>query len=80
MTVICVKNNPQGWVSNRNPTPVPMSPKNAFLIWQTALPGASNYEPFVRAGHSLSTLLAGLLGALIARRMHATGEPQMNVA
>jgi hypothetical protein len=33
--------------------------------------GAGNYEPFQRVGHCLFALLAGLVGAIVARRFHA---------
>lgn len=35
--------------------------------WKNLLPGAANQAPFVYIGHCLFALLAGLLGALIAR-------------
>jgi hypothetical protein len=39
--------------------------------WQSILPGAANYEAFSVVGHCLFSLLAGLLGAVIARRYQA---------
>jgi hypothetical protein len=42
--------------------------------WKSLLPGAANYESFSIVGHSLFTLLAGLLGMVIARRHQARQE------
>ena len=36
--------------------------------WKAILPGAANYDAFSTVGHCLFALLAGLLGAVIARR------------
>jgi hypothetical protein len=36
-------------------------------LLRLALPGAANYEPFLRIGHCLFALLAGLIGGGIAR-------------
>jgi hypothetical protein len=33
--------------------------------WQSALPGAAHHDPFLRIGHSLFALLAGLLGGMV---------------
>jgi hypothetical protein len=40
-----------------------MEPANR---WRSALPGAANREPFLRVGHCLFALLAGLLDATVA--------------
>jgi hypothetical protein len=42
--------------------------------WKVLLPGAANYEAFSAVGHCLFALLAGLLGAAIARRLQARRE------
>ena len=39
--------------------------------WKAIVPGAVNYEAFSLVGHCLVALLAGLLGAVIARRYQA---------
>jgi hypothetical protein len=39
--------------------------------WKAMLPGAANYEAFSVVGHCLFTMLAGLLGMVIARRYQA---------
>jgi hypothetical protein len=39
--------------------------------WKLFMPGAANYEAFSVVGHSLFTLLAGLLGMVIAVRCQA---------
>src|SRR5262249_32017559 len=36
--------------------------------WKAILPGAANYDAFSTVGHCLFALLAGPLGAVIARR------------
>lgn len=36
--------------------------------WRAMLPGAANYDAFQSVGHCLFALLAGLLGAVVARR------------
>ena len=43
-------------------------------IWNAILPGAVNYEAFSVVGHCLLALVAGLLGAAIARRFQARKE------
>jgi hypothetical protein len=42
--------------------------------WQTMLPGAANYDQFLRVGHSLFTILAGSLGAMIACHFYRRQE------
>jgi hypothetical protein len=42
--------------------------------WQALLPGAANYDPFLRVGHSVFAVLAGLVGAVIACRFQARRE------
>ena len=42
--------------------------------WKALMPGEANFEAFKVVGHSLFALLAGLLGAVIARRYHARQE------
>jgi hypothetical protein len=47
--------------------------------WQALLPGAANYDPFLRVGHCLFAILSGLAGAFVACRFHARrerGEPR----
>jgi uncharacterized membrane protein len=39
--------------------------------WKVLFPGAANRQPFLRVGHSLFTLLAGVLGAFVAARVQA---------
>src|SRR5262249_41794575 len=34
--------------------------------WRSALPGATNHDPFLLVGHCLFTLLAGLVGGTVA--------------
>jgi hypothetical protein len=38
--------------------------------WQAVLPGAVDYDRFLRVGHSLFTILAGWTGGIIAWRFH----------
>ncbi len=40
-----------------------MEPANP---WRSALPGAANHDQFLRVGHCLFALLAGLIGATVA--------------
>jgi hypothetical protein len=49
----------------------PAAPPNA---WQTVLPGAANYDQFLRVGHCLFALLAGLVGAFISLHLFASRE------
>lgn len=42
--------------------------------WQTLLPGAAHLESFTRVGHGLFALLAGALGAPLARRFFEAGR------
>ena len=42
--------------------------------WRSLLPGAANYDAFSVVGHCLFTVLAGLLGMVIARRYQARQE------
>ncbi len=42
--------------------------------WQVALPGAANYDQFLRIGHCLSALLAGLGGAFISVQLFANRD------
>jgi hypothetical protein len=48
--------------------------------WQSLLPGAANYEQFLRVGHSLFALLAGSVGGAIASRFRARAEGEGNAA
>jgi hypothetical protein len=43
-------------------------------VWKQLLPGAAGYEPFSAVGHCLFALLAGLVGALLARRFEKGRE------
>jgi hypothetical protein len=43
--------------------------------WKSLLPGAASYESFGVVGHRLFALLAGLLGASIARRFEKVRRP-----
>lgn len=45
-----------------------------FNRWPILLPGAANQEVFVRVGHCLFAMLAGISGACIACRFHARQE------
>jgi hypothetical protein len=49
------------------PTPDPASTAVTSNRWKSLLPGAANYEAFSIVGHCLFALLAGSLGAMIAR-------------
>jgi hypothetical protein len=52
--------------------PIAVSPSgDASNGWNLLLPGAANYEAFNVVGHCLFTLLAGLLGAVVALRCQA---------
>jgi hypothetical protein len=42
--------------------------------WQALLPGAANYDPFLRVGHCLFAILSGLAGAFVACRFHTRRE------
>lgn len=42
--------------------------------WRSALPGAANRDQFLRVGHSLFALLAGLIGGMIATWFSARRE------
>jgi hypothetical protein len=42
--------------------------------WRALLPGAANYDEFLRVGHCLSALLAGAVGAVISAYLHAERE------
>jgi hypothetical protein len=44
--------------------------------WRSALPGAANHDQFQRVGHSLFSLLAGLLGGMVAMWFYARRERQ----
>jgi hypothetical protein len=59
---VTAPSQPQVVMFTSNASPAP--PSQLLRI----LPGAANYVPFQRVGHSLAALLAGLLGAWIARR------------
>jgi hypothetical protein len=39
--------------------------------WLSALPGAASHDPFLRVGHSLFALLAGLVGGMIGTWFHS---------
>jgi hypothetical protein len=39
--------------------------------WLSVLPGAARHDPFLRVGHCLFALLAGLLGGMIGTWFHA---------
>jgi hypothetical protein len=48
--------------------------------WSAALPGVANYDQFLRVGHAIFALIAGLVGGLIAiwfyaRRERAGADP-----
>lgn len=48
------------------PTPASLPPSSTKINrWQHFLPGAANYDQFLRIGHSLFALVAGLIGAVI---------------
>jgi hypothetical protein len=56
-------------------TPRPLPPANPGVNrWLSLLPGAAQYDPFLRVGHALFAMLAGLAGALIASRFHRSLE------
>jgi hypothetical protein len=42
-----------------------------FNLWRSLLPGAAHYEQFLRVGHGLFAVLAGLVGATIASHFHS---------
>jgi hypothetical protein len=44
--------------------------------WRSLLPGAANYDQFLLVGHCLSSLLAGLFGAVISARFYRGRESQ----
>jgi hypothetical protein len=46
--------------------------------WQVALPGAANYDQFVRIGHCMFAMLAGLGGAFISVHLFASRENRSN--
>ena len=47
----------------------------ANQFWSRAFGlGAVNYDNFVRIGHCLSAIIAGVIGALIARWFYATRD------
>jgi hypothetical protein len=50
-----------------------MEPANR---WRSALPGAANHNQFQRVGHSLFSLLAGLLGGMVGMWFYARRERQ----
>jgi hypothetical protein len=50
---------------------VSLAPPNR---WRSMLPGAANFDPFQRVGHSLFALLAGLVGGLVATWFYARRE------
>jgi hypothetical protein len=47
--------------------------------WQIALPGAANHDQFLRIGHCLSALLAGLGGAFISVQLFASRDSSEGV-
>ena len=47
--------------------------------WQVALPGAANYDQFLRIGHCLSALLAGLGGAFVSVQLFASRDTSEGV-
>jgi hypothetical protein len=42
--------------------------------WSAALPGVANYDQFLRVGHAIFALIAGLVGGLIAIWFYARRE------
>jgi hypothetical protein len=44
--------------------------------WQALIPGATNYDQFLRVGHCLSALLAGVGGAVISTGIYSRREHQ----
>jgi hypothetical protein len=48
--------------------------------WKTLLPGAANYDPFLRVGHCLFAVLSGVIGGLVAIRFHALRERDESAA
>ena len=66
----------QGYPTPSSPTtsatssPAPASTNR----WQSTLPGAANYDQFLRVGHSLFAVVAGWMGAWIACRFHRKQE------
>jgi hypothetical protein len=42
--------------------------------WRSALPGAANRNQFQRVGHSLFSLVAGLLGGMVGMWFYARRE------
>ena len=58
----------QGIEALSNPPPPPAN------RWRSALPGAAHHDQFQSVGHSLFALLAGLLGGMVARWLHARRE------
>jgi hypothetical protein len=51
----------------------PPAPPNR---WQALIPGAANYDQFLRVGHCLFALLAGVGGAVISTRLYSKRERQ----
>jgi len=52
----------------------PPSPSPPSVFWKSLFPGAVNQASFSDIGHCLFALLAGLLGAVLARRLEKSTE------
>ena len=58
-------------------TSAPAVSGDASARWRSLLPGAANYEAFSVVGHCQFTLLARLLGMIIARRYQARQQRRL---
>lgn len=47
--------------------------------WQAIIPGAANYDQFLRVGHCVFALLAGTGGAIISMNLHAKQSHQLAI-
>jgi hypothetical protein len=59
------------WVYDLDFSPEVATPSSSFS-WRAAMPGAVNYGAFSTVGHCLFALLAGTIGAFVARRAAAS--------
>jgi hypothetical protein len=57
----------------RGPGGLPPGPPNR---WRALIPGAANYDQFLRVGHCLFALLAGVGGAVISTGLYSRREHQ----
>lgn len=78
ITVVNATRSSSGTISTvSNPVPLQLEtdhPSSRPNRWRSMLPGATNYGAFSVVGHCLFALLAGLLGAGIARGCQATQD------